>query len=92
MRRCGSCPRRQRNLPAIRGDGTVTAWITTADGNTAVLGFYKLSAMAVRAEFGPKKWQRARVPDIPVIYIRALAVREDMQGKRLGTASVIDCD
>ena len=71
-------------------DGMVTAWITTADGDSAVLGFYTLGAMAVRAEFGPKKWQRARVPDVPVIYIRAVAVREDMQGKRLGTALVID--
>jgi GNAT superfamily N-acetyltransferase len=71
-------------------DGMVTAWIATADGDSAVLGFYTLGAMAVRAEFGPKKWQRARVPDVPVIYIRAVAVREDMQGKRLGTALVID--
>jgi len=71
-------------------DGMVTAWIASADGDNAVLGFYTLGAMAVRAEFGPKKWQRARVPDVPVIYIRAVAVREDMQGNRLGTALVID--
>ena len=71
-------------------DGMVTAWIATADGDSAVLAFYILGAMAVRAEFGPKKWQRARVPDIPVIYIQAVAVREDMEGKRLGTSLVID--
>lgn len=71
-------------------DGMVTAWIATADGENTVLGFYTLGAMAVRAEFGPKKWQRERVPDVPVIYIRAVAVREDMQGKSLGTALVID--
>jgi GNAT superfamily N-acetyltransferase len=71
-------------------DGMVTAWIATADGDSAVLGFYTLGAMAVRAQFGPKKWQRAQVPDVPVIYIRAVAVREDMQGKHLGTALVID--
>jgi GNAT superfamily N-acetyltransferase len=71
-------------------DGMVTAWIATADGNSEVFGFYTLGAMAVRAEFGPKKWQRARVPDVPVIYIRAVAVREDKQGKSLGTALVID--
>lgn len=70
-------------------DGMVTAWIATANGDKAVLAFYTLGAMAVRAEFGPKKWQRARVPDVPVIYIRAVAVREDIQGKRLGTALVI---
>ena len=46
--------------------------------------------MAVRADLGPKKWKRAGVPDIPVIYIRAVAVREDMQGKGLGTALVVD--
>jgi GNAT superfamily N-acetyltransferase len=70
-------------------DGMVAAWIAAAE-NSAVLGFYTLGAMAVRAEFGPKKWQRARIADVPVIYIRAVAVREDMQGKRLGTALVID--
>lgn len=29
-------------------DGMVTAWIATADGDSAVLGFYMLGAMAVR--------------------------------------------
>ncbi len=68
----------------------VAAWMATAEGESAVLGFYTLGAMAVRADFGPKTWQRARVPDVPVIYIRAVAVREDMQGKRLGTALIVD--
>lgn len=70
--------------------GMVAAWIATASGDPAVLGFYTLGAMAVRADLGPDKWQRAGVPDIPVIYIRAVAVREDMQGKGLGTALVVD--
>ena len=70
--------------------GMVAAWIATADDDPAVLGFYTLGAMAVRADLGPKKWQRAGVPDVPVIYIRAVAVREDMQGKGLGTALVVD--
>ncbi len=70
-------------------DGMGIAWIAAAH-DSAVLGFDTLGAMAVRAEFGPKKLQRARVPDVPVIYIRAVAVREDMQGKRLGTALVTD--
>lgn len=70
--------------------GMVTAWVATAEDDPSVLGFYTLSAMAVRSEFGPAKWQRARVPDVPVIYIRAVAVRKDMQGKGLGTALVID--
>jgi len=70
--------------------GMVAAWIATTETDPAVLGFYTLGALAVRCEFGPKAWQRARVPDIPVIYIRALAVRHDIQGKGLGTALVID--
>jgi len=71
-------------------NGMVMAWIMTAEDDSAVLGFYTLGAMAVRADLGPKKWQRAGVPDIPVIYIRAVAMREDTQGKGLGTALVID--
>lgn len=71
-------------------DGMVSAWITTEDGESAVLWFYILGAKAVRAEFGLKRSQRARVPDVPVTYIRAVAVSEDMQGKHLGTALVID--
>jgi GNAT superfamily N-acetyltransferase len=70
--------------------GMVAAWIATAKGDPAVLGFYTLGAMAVRADLGPGKWQRAGVPDIHVIYIRAVAVRVDMQGKGLGTALVVD--
>lgn len=71
-------------------NGMVAAWIATAGDDPAVLGFYTLGAMAIRADLGPKKWQSAGVPDIPVIYIRAVAVREDMQGKGLGTALVVD--
>ena len=73
----------------IKG-GMVRAWIATADNDPAVLGFYTLGAMAVRANPGPKARQRAGVPDIPVIYIRAVAVRTDMQGKGLGTALLVD--
>jgi GNAT superfamily N-acetyltransferase len=71
-------------------NGMVMAWIMTAEDDPAVLGFYTLGAMAVRADLGPKSWKRARVPDIPVIYIRAVAIHEDTQGKGLGTALVID--
>jgi len=74
---------------AVR-DGMVTAWLATVEGDTAVLGFYTLGAMAVRSHLGPRAWQRARVPDVPVIYIRAVAVHEGLQGKGLGTALVID--
>jgi GNAT superfamily N-acetyltransferase len=70
--------------------GMVAAWIATAGDDPAVLGFYTLGALAVRSEFGPKAWQRARVPDVPVIYVRAVAVRRDMQGRGLGAALLID--
>ena len=46
--------------------------------------------MAVRADLGPKPWHRARVPDVPVIYIKAVAVRQDQQGRGLGTALLVD--
>ena len=71
-------------------DGMVTAWIATEDPSPAVLGFYTLNAMAIRAGVGPRKWERARVPDIPVIYIRAVAVHRHMQGKGVGTALLVD--
>lgn len=70
--------------------GMVAAWIATAGDDSAVLGFYTLGAMAVRADLGPGQWQRAGVPDIPVIYVRAIAVHEQMQGRGLGTALVVD--
>lgn len=73
----------------IKG-GLATAWVATSGDDPAVLGFYTLGAMAVRAHFGPPKWQRSGVPDIPVIYIRAVAVRKDMQGRGLGTALLLD--
>jgi hypothetical protein len=71
-------------------DGMLAAYMATAHGDTAVLGFYTLGAMAVRAEFGPSKWQRTRAPDIPVIYIKAIAVHRPKPATRLGTALLID--
>ncbi|MFO1144148.1 MAG: GNAT family N-acetyltransferase [Amaricoccus sp.] len=70
--------------------GMVVAYVATAAEAPDVLGFYTLGAMAVRAELEPGKWRRAGVPDIPVIYLRAIAVRADMQGRGLGTALVVD--
>lgn len=70
--------------------GLAVAWMATAGDDPAVLGFYTLGAMAVRAVSGPKPWRRAGIPDIPVIYLRAVAVRADWQGRGLGTALMID--
>ena len=68
----------------------VQAYMATTKDDKAVLGFYTLGALAVRNDFGPQDWQRAKLPDIPVIYIRAVAVRKDQQGKGYGTALLID--
>ena len=70
--------------------GMVVAYVATADDSRVVLGFYTLGAMAVRAGLGPEKWQRAGIPDVPVIYVHAFAVRKDMQGRGLGTALLVD--
>lgn len=70
--------------------GMITAWMATASDDPAVLGFYTLGALAVRPDPGPKAWKRARVPDVPVIYIRAVAVHVDRQGQGLGTALLIN--
>ena len=70
--------------------GMVAAYMATAHPKPAVLGFYTIGALAVRADLGPAAWERARVPDVPVIYIRAVAVRSDQQGRGLGTALLID--
>lgn len=70
--------------------GLVTAWVATEGDDPSVLGFYTLGAMAVRADLGPKAWERAGVPDIPVIYVRAVAVHEARQGAKLGQALLID--
>lgn len=90
---CGSAPIDnflKSSLSDQVKEGMVTAWMATADPSPAVLGFYTLNAMAIRADLGPKKWERVRVPDIPVIYIRAVAVHQQMQGKGVGTALLID--
>ena len=55
-----------------------------------MLGFYTLGAFAVRQDIGPKLWRRLRISGVPAIFIRALAVRNDMQGKGYGTALMID--
>ena len=68
----------------------ISAWVATSETDSAVLGFYTLGAFAVRRDLGPKMWQRSRISDVPAIFIRALAVRSDTQGKGYGTALMID--
>lgn len=71
-------------------NGMVTAYLATTDIDKAVLAFYTLSAMIVRADLGACKWKKARVPEVPVIYIRAVAIHKKHQGKGWGTALVIN--
>ena len=68
----------------------ISAWVATLEADSAVLGFYTLGAFAVRQDIGPKIWRRLRISDVPAIFIRALAVRNDMQGTGYGTALMID--
>jgi len=68
----------------------LTAYLETEYGSKTVLAFYALSALSIRADLGPKTWTRARIPDIPAIYVRAVAVDETEQGRGLGTALVVD--
>lgn len=70
--------------------GMLQAWMATFGADPAVQAFYTLGAMAVRADLGPKAWQRARIPDVPVIYMRAVAVHLEQQGRGLGTALMVD--
>lgn len=72
-------------------DGMATAWLAAAEGDKAVVGFNTVGAMAVRSNLGPSISQHARVPDVSVIYIRAVAVHEAIQVNRLGTALEILC-
>lgn len=69
--------------------GMVVAYMATRPGESRVIGFYTLGAMAVRPDTGPAKWGRLRLPEIPVIYIRAIAVDRPLQGEGLGTALLV---
>jgi len=70
--------------------GMVAAYAASAPNDPAVLGFYTLGALAVRADHGPRAWPPARVSDVPAIYLRAVAVDEGWQGRGIGTALVIN--
>ena len=70
--------------------GLFVAYMATDPASPDVLGFYTLGAMAVRADHGDGYWNTSRTPDIPVIYLRAVAVHRDQQGQGLGTALLID--
>ena len=67
--------------------GLVTAWVATEGDDPSVLDFYPLEAMA---DLSPNAWKRSGVPDIPVVYIRAVTVHEARQGAKLWQALLID--
>lgn len=68
----------------------VVAWVVTKNSEPDVLGFYTFGALSISAEIGLKEWRRSSVPEIPVIFIRALGVHEDIQGMGIGKALIAD--
>ena len=68
----------------------ISVWVATERDKKDVIGFYTLGAMAVRARHAMPKWQRLNIPDIPVIYIKALAVTKAYQGQNIGTALLMN--
>ena len=68
----------------------VVAWVATKGSEPEVLGFYTLGALSISVEIGLKEWQRSSVPEIPVIFIRALGVHEEIQGMGIGKALIAD--
>ena len=70
--------------------GMVVAWVATKGSEPDVLGFYTLGALSISAEIGLKEWRRSSVPEIPVIFIRALGVHEEIQGMGIGKALIAD--
>ena len=73
-------------LPGEFKSGMVVAWVATKGSEPEVLGFYTLGALSISVEIGLKEWQRSSVPEIPVIFIRALGVHEEIPDERKSPA------
>ncbi len=54
-----------------------------------VMGFFTLSAMTVENEHYPKYKKGPKAPQIPVLYVKAVAIDQNCQGKGYGTAMMI---
>lgn len=64
--------------------GMVAAWVATKGNDHEILGFYTLGASSISSRDGMKEWQRTSIPEIPVILIRPLGVRDDSHGMGIG--------
>lgn len=69
--------------------GYLTAFMVTEEGQNEVIGFYTLNAFAVSPEHIETPKQPRPPPTIPTIYIKAVAVHENLQGKGIGKALMI---
>lgn len=70
-------------------EGKLVAWIATLPNKREILGFYTLAAMAVRAVYGPPEWRTDPTPEVPVIYLRTVAVHNEYQRSGYGTALIV---
>lgn len=68
--------------------GMVAAWVATKGDDREIFGFYTLGASSISSRDGMKEWQRTSTPEIPVIFIRALGVRQDSHGVGIGKALI----
>lgn len=66
----------------------LVAYIATLPDSAHIIGFYTLGAMAVREI--PEISSKIRSAEMPVIYIKVIAVHKDYQGRKLGTALLVD--
>lgn len=69
--------------------GYVVAYMAVSEGQNDVVGFYTLNAFAVREDHIETPKRPRPPPTIPATYIKAVAVRDDMQGQGLGKALMI---
>lgn len=88
------------------GDGCVDGWVerhlghalryrsaavwAVYDGSGRVLGFYTLSAHCFERASAPGRMRRNRPDPVPAILLGMVGVREDCQGRGLGSALVAD--
>lgn len=76
---------------AIKGN-LVSVFVASEDASRLcpALGFYALNMHSIDPEDLPELAGRARVVPIPAIYLKALAVDRRHQGRKLGSALMVD--
>ena len=78
----------RKSLSEQIAGGLLAAYVAVAEGR--VIGFYTLSAHMILADAAPELAGRQRAPSIPAWYMKALAVGLGWQGKRIGTALMVN--